>query len=179
MNRDSTGQLVEKGAGGGGGWGGLAYAGPASGHIFIPTTPTKTSVGIPYIPLPPSSTYHGDSIRAEKIAIKKASRKKASAETSEETAVATITTRGKKPVYFPENPHEFIPVGLIPFSREGSWNGGFIEWRIPLTKIQVFRWDENTTGANGPHYHIYGLGHFYPGSVVPEPLASFYFWYLQ
>ncbi len=28
---------------------------------------------------------------------------------------------------------------------------------------------------NGPHYHIYGTGHYYPGMVVPEPYASIYF----
>ena len=43
------------------------------------------------------------------------------------------------------------------------------------TNTEVFRWDENPNNSNGPHYHIHGTGHFYPGMIVPEPYATIYF----
>ena len=34
----------------------------------------------------------------------------------------------------------------------------------------------NINRPNGPHYHIYGSGHYIPGiSYIPEPYASIYF----
>lgn len=164
-NIDSTGLLFEKNVGGGG----LAYAGSFGGHIVRPTTPSNVALSIPFIP--PSTTYGIDSLRSEIIAIKN--------KTKEETRIATITTQGKKPVLFPENPLDFKPFGLVATSRDGSYNGKFISWMMPFTKVEVFRWDENITKFNGSHYHIFGAGHFYPGDIVPEPWATFYFWYLQ
>ena len=70
----------------------------------------------------------------------------------------------------------FNPVGLVKIPRTGTKNGSFISWMNPVTKIEVFRWDENPNYSNGPHYHIYSTGHYIPGvSVVPEPYASIYF----
>ena len=60
-------------------------------------------------------------------------------------------------------------------SGAGTKNGAFISWMDPRTNTEVFRWDENPNYSNGPHYHIYGAGHYYPGTIVPEPYATSYF----
>lgn len=80
-------------------------------------------------------------------------------------------------VIFPVDPNTFNPVGLVKVFRAGTKNGAFISWMNPLTDTEVFRWDENPIYANGPHYHIYGTGHYYPGTIVPEPYATIYFPY--
>lgn len=64
---------------------------------------------------------------------------------------------------------------MTPVPRAGRSNGPLISWMDPITNTEVFRWDANTNMPNGPHYHIYGTGHYYPGMVVPEPYASIYF----
>ena len=45
----------------------------------------------------------------------------------------------------------------------------------PLKIFEVFRWDSNINGPKGSHYHIYGMGHYYPGDAIPEPYATIYF----
>ena len=80
-----------------------------------------------------------------------------------------------QPIVFTTDPNDFNPVGLIKIPRPGTKNGMFISWMDPITKKEVFRWDENPNYFNGPHYHIYGDGHYYPGSIVPEPYATIYF----
>jgi len=79
------------------------------------------------------------------------------------------------PVIFPVDPNTFNPVGLVKVPRAGTKNGAFISWMDPLTNTEVFRWDENPNYSNGPHYHIHGTGHYYPGMIVPEPYATMYF----
>ena len=87
-----------------------------------------------------------------------------------------IPTESDNPVVFPANPLEFTPLGLVPISRPGTKNGGFINWMDPITNTAVFRWDENINYENGPHYHIIGdSNHYYAGNFVPEPYASLYF----
>ena len=86
-----------------------------------------------------------------------------------------ITAEPPGPVFFPVNPNDFYPVGLVKVSRTGTKNGAFISWMDPLTNTEVFRWDENPNYANGPHYHILGAGHYYPGDQVPEPFATQFF----
>lgn len=76
---------------------------------------------------------------------------------------------------FPVDPNTFNPVGLVKVPRAGTKNGAFISWMDPLTNTEVFRWDENPNYSNGPHYHIHGTGHYYPGMIVPEPYATIYF----
>lgn len=93
----------------------------------------------------------------------------------EESKVGVVPRNYDTPVVFPENPHEFMPAGLIKITRNGTKNGALISWMNPLTNTEVFRWDENINFANGPHYHINGTGHYSPGEPVPEPYASFYF----
>ena len=91
----------------------------------------------------------------------------------------------KKPVYFPEDPNDFQPIGLVPVYREGTKNGSMIQWVNPITGNIVFQWDSNINKSDGSHYHIKALDeglpkkehkHFYPGSLVPEPWASIYFY---
>ena len=86
-----------------------------------------------------------------------------------------IPMKPESPVFFPNDPNMFAPVGLIKVFRTGTKNGMFISWMDPLTNIEVFRWDENPNYSNGSHYHIYGTGHYYPGMMVPEPYATIYF----
>ncbi len=90
----------------------------------------------------------------------------------------------KKPAYFPENPNDFQPIGLVPIYRDGTKNGSMIQWVNPIKGNIVFQWDSNIHKSDGPHYHIKDLDkglskknhkHFYPGSLVPEPYASIYF----
>ena len=90
----------------------------------------------------------------------------------------------KKPVYFPESPNDFQPLGLVPIYREGTKNGSMIQWENPITNTPVFTWHENSNHDNGQHYHINDIDkglpskehtHFYPGDLVPEPYASIYF----
>ena len=77
---------------------------------------------------------------------------------------------------FPINPNDFNPIGLVKIPRAGTKNGALISWMDPITNVEVFRWDENPNYFNGPHYHIYGTGHYTPGvDIVPEPYASIYF----
>ena len=86
-----------------------------------------------------------------------------------------ILGNSNDPVIFPADPNAFNPSGLVKVPREGTKNGTLISWMDPLTNIEVFRWDENPNYSDGPHYHIYGTGHYYPGTVVPEPYATIYF----
>lgn len=76
---------------------------------------------------------------------------------------------------FPVDPNAFNPVGLIKVHRPGTKNGAIISWMDPYANVEIFRWDENPNYLNGPHYHIHGTGHYYPGMIVPEPYATTYF----
>ncbi len=179
INSDPTGMLFLREAGGGffggsgGGGGGLAYMDPAVEHIAKLVVLVSIPIILPFIP--PSTTYDIDILRAETMAIKKARQEQGLVKAE----IATLTRQGKKPVVFPENPYDFTPQWLIRVERKGTKNGRIIQWFIPFTKIEVFRWDENLMFSNGSHYHIYKMGHFYPGWIVPEPLASWHFSHLQ
>ena len=93
----------------------------------------------------------------------------------EKTEAIVIPREPDSPVIFPVDPNTFNPVGLVKVPRAGTKNGAFISWMDPLTNTEVFRWDENPNYSNGPHYHINGAGHYYPGMIVPEPYATIYF----
>ena len=86
-----------------------------------------------------------------------------------------LPTQPKAQAYFTVNPYNFHPKGLVRKCYDGTKNGAFISWMDPLTNTEVFRWDENPNYSNGPHYHIHGTGHYYPGTIVPEPYATVYF----
>ena len=183
-NSDHTGMLDERTAGGGagGGYVGSGYSGsnglPAGqlGQYFpsIRNEPTTSATDV-VVALVITTTYAINELKAEKIALKRSERSQVVATTE----LAKITRDDKKPVIFPENPLLFQPSFLLPIPYAGSYNGPSIKWFLPGTKVEVFRWDANCNHANGPHYHIYGAGHFYPGSVVPEPWASFFFWHVK
>ena len=82
----------------------------------------------------------------------------------------------KSHIVFPVNPYDFNPLGLTRKYYDGTKNGPLISWVDPITNQEVFRWDANINRPNGPHYHIYGSGHYIPGiSYIPEPYASIYF----
>lgn len=61
-------------------------------------------------------------------------------------------------------------------------NGGIIKWEVPGTRVPIFEWDEDY--KCGSHYHVMGIGwdgehrglHYLPGSPIPEPWNSVYFW---
>ena len=93
----------------------------------------------------------------------------------EKSETIVVPKKPDSPVIFPVDPNTFNPAGLVKVSRAGTKNGAFISWMDPLTNAEVFRWDENPNYSNGPHYHIYGTGHYYPGMIVPEPYATVYF----
>ena len=83
--------------------------------------------------------------------------------------------RPKKRAIFTLNPYDFKPIGLVMRVFPGTKNGMIIGWLDFVANKEVFRWDENPNYSNGPHYHIYGTGHYYPGTAVPEPYATIYF----
>ena len=90
--------------------------------------------------------------------------------------VESITKKAKKSVIFPADPNMFNPIGLVKVVRPGTKNGKLISWMDPITNVAVFRWDENISYPNGPHYHVVGQStHYYAGDLVPEPFASRYF----
>ena len=93
----------------------------------------------------------------------------------EKSEVLDIPNRPDRSVIFPVNPNTFNPVGLVKVPRAGTKNGVLISWMDPRTNTEVFRWDENPNYSYGPHYHIHGTGHYYPGTIVPEPYATMYF----
>ena len=97
------------------------------------------------------------------------------AQDEEKSIAVAIPKDPSNPVIFPDNPNDFNPVGLVKVHRLGTKNGAIISWMDTVSNTEVFRWDENSTMPNGPHYHIYGTGHYYPGMIVPEPYASIYF----
>ena len=97
-------------------------------------------------------------------------------EIKDKTNVDAIPKINDRRIIFPVNPDDFNPVGLKKVPRDGTKNGGFVSWMDPITNTEVFRWDENPNYSNGPHYHIYGEGHYIPGiDCVPEPYSWIYF----
>jgi len=93
----------------------------------------------------------------------------------EKSEAIVIPKEPDNSVIFPADPNAFNPIGLVKVHRTGTKNGAIINWMDPLTNTEVFRWDENSKGSNGSHYHINGTGHYYPNDIVPEPYATIYF----
>ena len=94
---------------------------------------------------------------------------------------SVIPSVPKKQAFFPANPYDFHPNGLVMYHHPGTKNGAIIEWRDPVSNIKVFEWDEDL--KNSPHYHTLIIEfkgkhigpHYNPGSPVPEPWNSIYF----
>lgn len=83
--------------------------------------------------------------------------------------------------YFPVDPYQFTPHGLVRYEYPGSDNGRIIQWRDPVLSVNIFEWDEDFKW--GSHYHAmdaqwggkHGGTHYFPGTPVPEPWNSLYF----
>ena len=93
-------------------------------------------------------------------------------------------TKRKTITYFPANPYDFKPKGLVrtTYVEPGSGtNGGIIKWEIPGTTNAIFEWNEDY--KNGPHYHAMLVEwdndhndiHYPICSPVPEPWNTTYF----
>ena len=93
-------------------------------------------------------------------------------------------TKRKTITYFPVNPYDFKPKGLVrtTYVEPGSGtNGGIIKWEIPGTTKAIFEWDEDY--IHGPHYHAmlvewdnqHNRIHYPICSPVPEPWNTTYF----
>lgn len=89
-------------------------------------------------------------------------------------------------MFFPANPDNFTPRGLIPnrYVENGAGsNGGIIKWEIPFSKTAIFEWDGGINDSIGSHYHVmlpewrnkHQGPHFVPGTPVPEPWNTMYF----
>ena len=100
---------------------------------------------------------------------------------AEEKEKEVTASNPKKQAYFPSNPYDFHPKGLIFKDYPGTGNGKVIKWFIPGTKTVIFEWDEDF--KNGPHYHAIMVEwgskhkgpHYPPGHTVPEPWNTTYF----
>ena len=87
----------------------------------------------------------------------------------------------KEQAYFPLDPYDFVPKGLIRKEFPGSRNGRIMEWRDPISNVKVSEWDEDL--KYGSHYHAMQIEwdgkhngcHYLPGTPVPEPWNSIYF----
>ena len=109
-------------------------------------------------------------------------------ETKAEAEAVTIT-QSSDPYhqeYFPLNPLEFAPLGLVMrvYVNMGDKNGGIIKWEIPGTKIAIFEWNQDL--VYGAHYHVMldtwsnkhlDPFHYKAGDPVPEPWNTLYFGY--
>ena len=103
---------------------------------------------------------------------------------AESIAIAATTTT-RKQMFFPANPLDFNPSGLIMkiYSPQGyGVNGGIIKWEIPGTKIAIFEWNEDR--KNVSHYHAMNElwhnahldpTHYHAGDPVPEPWNTTFF----
>ena len=86
-------------------------------------------------------------------------------------------------VYFPGNPNDFKPKGLIRKEYQTT-NGKILKWFFPGGKEAVFEWHEDY--KYGSHYHINEIKynwsgplkdapHYKPGDEIPEPYSYIYF----
>jgi len=91
----------------------------------------------------------------------------------------------KNPVYFPEDPNDFNPIGMVR-NEYNTPNGLVIKWGY-TKKSTVFEWNEDL--KNGEHYHCLlpewknqhsesgkdkDVIHYHAGQIVPEPWATWY-----
>ena len=87
----------------------------------------------------------------------------------------------KNQAYFPENPDDFHPKGLVRNDHDGTKNGKIITWQDPISNKAIFEWDEDYT--KGSHYYAimpewdgeHRGKHLHAGDAVPEPWNSIYF----
>ena len=92
-----------------------------------------------------------------------------------------VPPKPKKQEYFPTNPYDFSPRGLMMVEHPGTYNGKIIEWKDPVSNIKIFEWNEDF--RRGSHYHTMMVEwdgkhmgmHYYPGMPIPEPWNTIYF----
>ena len=96
----------------------------------------------------------------------------------EEVEIAEVPKRHQ--AYFPANPNDFAPRGLVRTDYPGTKNGRIIKWKNPMGSV-IFEWNEDL--KYGSHYHAMlpamngrhdGI-HYYPYTPVPEPWNTIYF----
>ena len=100
---------------------------------------------------------------------------------SKERSKSPSIDNKRKQNYFPINPYDFKPKGLVMKEYPGTKNGRIIEWTDPVSGKNVFEWNEDF--RQGSHYHALLIEwdnkhkgpHYYPGSPIPEPWNSIYF----
>ncbi len=108
-------------------------------------------------------------------------RNKNKAKDEEKSNDVPISPQYKKQEFFPIDPYNFKPKGLIMKEYSGTYNGRIIEWRDPISKAKIFEWNEDF--KFGSHYHAMQIEwdgkhsgpHYFPGTPVPEPWNSIYF----
>ena len=99
----------------------------------------------------------------------------------ENAKVIAKTKQRKNQAYFPADPYQFTPKGLVMNEYPGTKNGRIIKWSSPITNSVIFEWNEDI--KNGAHYHTMMIEwdgkhigpHYYAGDKVPEPWNSIYF----
>ena len=176
---DSTGEMRVFGAGGGFGYaagGGSFYSGGSTVSQGIQSLTEGLAIST-YLALNAVNAYND--LREDVIAIHHYSAR-------EESRPATIEgantrERDHHQEYFPVNPYEFVPRGLVRKEYPGSYNGRIIKWVYPLQNTPIFEWNEDF--ENGAHYHVLKIEwagkhdgtHYMPGTPVPEPWNSIYF----
>ena len=100
---------------------------------------------------------------------------------SKERSKSPSLDNKRKQNYFPINPYDFKPKGLVMKEYPGTKNGKIIQWIDPVSGKNVFEWNEDF--RQGSHYHALLIEwdnkhkgtHYYPGSPIPEPWNSIYF----
>ena len=176
---DSTGEMRVFGAGGGFGYaagGGSFYSGGSTVSQGIQSLTEGLAIST-YLALNAVNAYND--LREDVIAMHHYSAR-------EESRPATIEgantrERDHHQAYFPVNPYEFVPRGLVRKEYPGSYNGRIIKWVYPLQNTPIFEWNEDF--ENGAHYHVLKIEwagkhdgtHYMPGTPVPEPWNSIYF----
>ena len=176
---DSTGEMRVFGAGGGFGYaagGGSFYSGGSTVSQGIQSLTEGLAIST-YLALNAVNAYND--LREDVIAMHHYSAR-------EESRPATIEgantrERDHHQEYFPVNPYEFVPRGLVRKEYPGSYNGRIIKWVYPLQNTPIFEWNEDF--ENGAHYHVLKIEwagkhdgtHYMPGTPVPEPWNSIYF----
>lgn len=185
--KDSAGTRQEEAAGGGGGiaviGGGLIYgfylavkqlvtdiAAAVNRYGGNPVTSSSQSSAGAAVGIPVSGTAAYASYQASQ-----------SAQKAQEKESTTPVLPNKQQAFFPVNPYDFHPNGLVMTEYPGTKNGRIIKWRDPISHAKIFEWDEDP--RNGAHYHAMLIEwdgkhhgqHYLPGTPVPEPWNSVYF----
>lgn len=183
VNYDPSGQMHIKCAGLGGGMPAYAGSGGGGGGVTVPVNlPNITLQDAAVLVLTTVIVGLGTEALREEQFIYRATTK--SIAKSEAQAIAVANTDDKKQAYFPANPYNFHPKGLVMkvcVDIGSGKNGGIIKWFLPGTRAAIFEWNEDF--KYGPHYHTMmiewegkhmGL-HYLPNTPVPEPWNSMFF----